>query len=208
MESSSGRREHWERIYREKASEERSWFQPRPELSLELIRAAGCGPASRIIDIGGGTSLLVDCLLAEGYENVCVLDIAASALEEAKRRLGERANEVRFVQADITSATLPGPFDLWHDRAVFHFLIEPRERASYVRTLKESVRSGGHAIIATFAEDGPTHCSGLPVVRYSPSSLVAELGAGFRLVESRDELHQTPGGRRQSFVYCLFALEG
>jgi len=200
----TSRGEHWERVYRSKKSEERSWFQPRPETSLTLIRLAGCDQSAHIIDVGGGTSHLVDVLIAQGFRHVTVLDVASSALQEARQRLGENADRVDWVEADITSTSLEKVFDLWHDRAVFHFLTESNDRAAYVRVLKQSLRHSGYAIVATFAEDGPTHCSGLPVVRYNPTSLLTELGEGFELVETRQELHRTPAGHGQSFVYCLF----
>lgn len=198
---------HWEEVYQSRKSEEQSWFQPHPETSLALIELAGCGPSARIIDVGGGTSQLVDALLAKGHRDVSVLDIAPSALEQARQRLGDQADRVRWIEADITSGAVPGgrgSFDLWHDRAVFHFLTEPGDRAAYTRALTSSVEAGGHAIIATFAEDGPTRCSGLAVVRYSPESLAAELGDGFELLETRRDLHHTPANREQRFVYCLF----
>jgi len=201
------RREHWEQVYRSKSAGERSWFQPDPEISLELIERAACGPSSRILDVGGGTSHLVDALLARGYRHVSVLDISALALEEARARLGTKASEVRWIEADISSASLTDTFDLWHDRAVFHFLTEKDARNTYVRTLKTCLRPDAHAIIATFAEDGPAQCSGLPVVRYSPNALLAELGSGVVLVETCSEIHRTPAGREQSFVYCLFRFE-
>jgi SAM-dependent methyltransferase len=130
--------------------------------------------------------------------------VAPSALEEAKQRLGERAARVCWIEADVTEATVPGPFDLWHDRAAFHFLTEAKDRAAYMEKLHNALQPGGHAIIATFAKDGPTHCSGLPVVRYDPNELLAALGGGFGLVETRRELHRTPAGRDQAFIYCLF----
>jgi len=200
----SSRREHWEQVHQSKREEERSWFQARPEMSLALFDLAGCDPSSRVIDVGGGTSHLVDLLIGQGYRHVTVLDIASKALDEAKERLGDRADQVRWVQGDVTSVRLESAFDMWHDRAVFHFLTEKEDRAAYVRTLKKSLDTGGHAIVATFAEDGPTHCSGLPVVRYSSSSLLAELGPEFALIEARHEVHRTPSAREQSFQWCLF----
>jgi SAM-dependent methyltransferase len=197
------RRSHWQKVHQSKPAEELSWFQRRPEVSLALIQLAGCGPSARILDVGGGASRLVDALLDAGYRNVSVLDIASSAFEEPKRRLAERASSVQWVEADITAAPPLGTFDLWHDRAVFHFLTDANDRAAYADTLRTTLRLGGHAIIATFAEDGPTQCSGLPVVRYSPASLIDELGQDFELIEVRFELHRTPAGREQSFVYCL-----
>lgn len=198
------RHEHWERVYRSKRSEELSWFQPRPETSLALIKLAGCGPSAHIIDVGGGTSHLVDVLIGQGYRSITVLDVAPSALKAARQRLDHQAAQVQWIEADITSASLEQTFDLWHDRAVFHFLTDANDRAAYVRVLKASLKPGGHLVIATFAEDGPTHCSGLPVVRYNPTSLLAELGEGFELIDTRQELHRTPAGHQQSFVYCLF----
>ncbi len=197
-------RDHWEQVYRARLPEERSWFQPQPAISLDLIALAGVDDSARIIDVGGGTSHLVDALSSRGYKNVTVLDISSSALEEAKQRLGTRAGQVQWVEADVTSGVALGAFDVWHDRAVFHFLIDPRDRAAYVHALENALDAGGHAIIATFAEDGPSHCSGLPVLRHSPPSLLAELGPSFSLVEIRKEQHRTPAGRDQSFVYSLF----
>ena len=198
------KRNHWEQVYRARSSEERSWFQPQPAISLDLIALAGADDSARIIDVGGGTSHLVDALLTRGYRNVTVLDISSAALEEAKQRLGAQAAQVQWVEADVTSGVALGAFDLWHDRAVFHFLIDRQERDAYVHALEDALEAGGHAMIATFAEDGPSQCSGLPVVRYSPPSLLAELGPSFSLVDSRKERHRTPAGRVQSFVYCLF----
>lgn len=198
------RRQHWERAHASKAPEEQSWFQPRPEMSLALIRRTGFGPLARIIDVGGGSSRLVDALVDEGYRNVTVLDIAAPALAAAKARLDTHAALVRWIVADVTSAAIEESFDIWHDRAVFHFLIEAEDRAAYVRNMKRSLSVGGFVILATFAEGGPTRCSGLPVVRYGSGALAAELGEGFELVVEKAELHRTPAGRDQSFVYCLF----
>ncbi len=198
----SDRRAHWDAAYRDKAPTTRSWFSPRPATSLELIDAAGVLPSARVVDVGGGTSRLVDALLARGFEHLTVLDISATALAEARERVGDP--RVVFVEADIARAFGGGPYDLWHDRAVFHFLTEPADRAGYVRNLRAALVPGGHAVIATFALDGPTMCSGLPVVRYDPSSLARELGEGFALVEARSEAHVTPAEKTQQFVYCLF----
>lgn len=181
---------------------ERSWFAPTPATSLSLIDAAGIGPRARVIDVGGGTSRLVDELSARGFEHVTLLDIAPTALEEAQSRLGDAP--VTYLEGDVTQVELAGPFDLWHDRAVFHFLTEPGDRAAYVRTLCSALAPDGHVIIATFALDGPTTCSGLPVVRYDPPTLLRELGEGFSLADTRREAHVTPAGKTQQFVYCLF----
>lgn len=197
------RKAHWEQVHRTKAPDERSWFSPRPATSLSLIDAAGIGPSARVIDVGGGTSRLVDELAARGYEHLTMLDIAPTALAEAKSRLGDAP--VTFVEGDITEVELSGPFDLWHDRAVFHFLTEPGDRAAYMRTLRDSLAPRGHVVIAAFALDGPPTCSGLPVVRYDLDTLLGELGEGFRLVDTRREGHVTPSGKTQQFVYCLFA---
>lgn len=200
----NGRQNHWEQVHQSKAPGDRSWFQPRPDTSLSLIERAGINARSRVIDVGGGTSRLVDELLQRGTGEVAVLDIAPSAIEEAKQRLGEQAQQVRWIVGDVTEAHSPGQFDFWHDRAVFHFLTDAGDRAAYVRLLEQSVPIGGHVIIATFAEDGPPRCSGLPVRRHSPQSLSAELGDGFALRDTRHEPHETPSGKTQQFVYCLF----
>ncbi|MBA2664379.1 MAG: class I SAM-dependent methyltransferase [Bradymonadaceae bacterium] len=197
------RKAHWEGVYTEKSPSDVSWFQPRPALSLELIEACSLGRAEAIIDIGGGASLLVDHLLDRGHGQVSVLDISAAGLAASRQRLGERAPSVCWLEADITDVAL-APQRLWHDRAVFHFLTDPVDRQKYVQTLLATLESGGHAVIATFAEDGPERCSGLPIVRYSPESLAQTLGKELELVKVRREAHQTPAGRAQSFVYCLF----
>lgn len=196
--------EHWQRAHDAKKPEEQSWFQSRPEVSLALIERAGVDRSARIIDVGGGASRLVDALIALGYRDLSVLDIAPAALAQAKQRLGDDAHRVQWIEADVTSVLLGPTFDLWHDRAVFHFLTEAEQRVAYVRTMKQCLKVGGHAIIATFAQDGPSECSGLPVVRYGTSSLLEELGEGFSLVETRGERHRTPAGREQSFVYGFF----
>jgi SAM-dependent methyltransferase len=194
------RKDHWEAVYRSKGDAEVSWTQPEPGTSLALIKEvcrSGC-----IIDVGGGTSVLVDRLVDEGY-SVAVLDISDAALARAARRLGERASAVRWIAADVTARPELGGFDVWHDRAVFHFLTTPADRAAYVELLVRTLPAGGHAVIATFALDGPATCSGLEVCRYDGASLAAELGPGFRLVRSVPEAHVTPWGKAQSFQYSL-----
>jgi SAM-dependent methyltransferase len=195
------RRDHWEHVYTEKAEHEVSWFQQEPTLSLKLIKAAGVARDARIVDVGGGASRLVDCLLDRGYSNVAVLDIADSALAQARRRLGARASGVDWIVADITRWQPAAPYDLWHDRAVFHFLVEPEQRAAYRRVLATAVKRGSSVIIGTFALDGPERCSGLPVARYSPATLAEELGDEFVLVEQASEDHSTPGGKIQHFQF-------
>jgi SAM-dependent methyltransferase len=200
----NSRRLHWEAVHEARSDTEVSWFQPRPETSLELIHVLGLGSEARVIDVGGGTSRLVDHLWARGFRRLTVLDISGRALASTRARLGRAADELDWVEADVTQVALDGRYDLWHDRAVFHFLTEPADRARYLTLLTRALVPGGHAIVATFAEDGPTRCSGLPVVRYSPESLGQTLGARFSLRHTRTELHLTPQAREQSFVYCVF----
>lgn len=198
-------RDHWQQVYTSKAPDEVSWFQEHATLSLSLIRDHGVPPDATIIDIGGGASTLVDDLLASHFANLSVLDISGAALAAARARLGERATAVRWLEANIMEAALPeATYDVWHDRAVFHFLTATEERQTYVRAVTRAVKPGGLVIIATFAEDGPTRCSGLPVCRYSASELHAAFGEAFALLESRKETHHTPGGNEQQFVYCVF----
>jgi 2-polyprenyl-3-methyl-5-hydroxy-6-metoxy-1,4-benzoquinol methylase len=197
------RKTHWEQVYTTKQPDAVSWYQPHAGQSLALIRATGVAPDAPIIDVGGGASTLVDDLLAAGYTNLTVLDIAAAALQTAQQRLGEHAAQVRWIEADLLSAALEQhAYAVWHDRAVFHFLTAPADQQAYVDLVRRSVHPDGHVIVATFADDGPTHCSGLPVARYSPDQLHATFGAPFTLVEQRREAHPTPFGTVQQFVYC------
>jgi SAM-dependent methyltransferase len=199
---------HWDRIYRSSSPEQVSWYQPEPTLSLDLIRQAVPDRSSAIIDVGGGASTLVDGLLAAGYHRLTVLDLSGAALAAAQNRLGEPAATITWMEADVLTAPFgPAAFDLWHDRAVFHFLTDPSDRRRYVAQLRRAVRPGGFVLIATFAPDAPPRCSGLDVMRYSPEMLEAEVGSGFRLRSSRREEHRTPGGRIQAFIYCLFRTE-
>jgi SAM-dependent methyltransferase len=198
------RRAHWERVYRTKAATDVSWYQPEARISFELIRRVTSDRSTPILDVGGGASTLVDGLLDAGYSDVTVLDLAASALGEAKLRLGSRARAVRWVEADVLAADLEEHrYGIWHDRAVFHFLTDANSRARYVHQTRRAVRPGGHVIVASFAPEGPDRCSGLDVIRYSAASLHAEFGSGFTLLDSVREEHRTPGGTAQSFVYCL-----
>ena len=198
------KKKHWEQVYAEKDSTQVSWYQQHPERSLELIRATGVDPAAACIDIGGGASTLVDTLLDAGYRSITVLDIAHAAIEQAKTRLAGRAHAVTWIEQDITQFSVDAVYDVWHDRAVFHFLTDPLDRSSYVHAMTRALKPGAHAIIASFALDGPEKCSGLPVVRYSPASLSAVLGDSFELVDSCTESHHTPNASTQSFVYCRF----
>ena len=198
------RKAHWEAIYATRAPQEVSWYQASPKLSLALIAATGVGNDARIIDVGGGASTLADHLLDAGFTNLTVLDISATALQRAQERLGPRAEQVTWIEADITAATLPGTYDVWHDRAVFHFLTDPEDRKRYLAAAERALPSGGHLILATFSLQGPPTCSGLEVVRYSRESLSGELGDRFHLVETREELHRTPRNATQAFLYARF----
>jgi ubiquinone/menaquinone biosynthesis C-methylase UbiE len=199
------RKAHWNQVYQTKAADEVSWYQTRPATSLKLIEQCGVGKGQGILDVGGGASVLVDCLLDAGFQRLAVLDISAAALEQTRRRLGVRAGAVAWFEADVTEFKPPHQFALWHDRAVFHFLTEKADRQCYVETMKRALVPEGHAVIATFALDGPLRCSGLDVVRYDAPSLSAELGAGFRLLEQTDETHVTPWDTEQKFSYFRFA---
>ena len=198
------RQAHWEDVYTKKGENEVSWFQENPAPSLELIAQVGATSASAIIDIGGGASRLVDSLIDRDFEDVTVLDLSAAALGAAKARLGSRAAQVHWIVADVTVWEPLKAYDIWHDRAAFHFLTEDRDRAAYVARLERALKVGGCAIIATFALDGPERCSGLPVVRYDPASLGQTLGRAFQLVDSRRQAHATPWASNQSFQFSVF----
>lgn len=201
-------RSHWENVYASKAPDAVSWYRPHLETSLELIEKFAKAHSTSIIDVGGGESTLVDDLLAHEYSNLSVLDVSPTAIEVTKRRLGHAAERVHWIIGDITNTELsPSAYDLWHDRAVFHFLRSVNERAAYVRQVAKAVRPGGHVLVSTFGPEGPTKCSGLEVVRYDAESLHAEFGVHFRLLESLKELHKTPFGTIQQFLYCLCRVE-
>jgi SAM-dependent methyltransferase len=200
------RAQHWETVYASKADNELSWFQPAPTVSLALIQRLSPPPRSAI-DIGGGQSALAGELLRMGVEDVSVLDISSSALERARKRLGQDADRVRWIVGDALEAR-DLRVDLWHDRAVFHFLIDEDERRRYAQAASSAVRPGGHAIIATFAPTGPEKCSGLLVRRYDADALAAEFADGFTLVESATETHATPWGKAQDFTYALLRRRG
>ena len=173
-----------------------------------MIKRALSDHSASIIDVGGGESTLVDDLLAQGFENITVLDLSPAAIEATKKRLGQVAERVRWLVADITQVELgQRVYDLWHDRAVFHFLTEPQQRVAYVRQAARAFKSGGHVIVGTFGPEGPTKCSGLEVVRYDADSLHKEFGARFRRVDSSKELHKTPFGTTQQFLYCYCRVE-
>ncbi|GAB4336778.1 MAG: class I SAM-dependent methyltransferase [Desulfobulbaceae bacterium] len=195
---------HWERVYASHPTDSLGWYQERPETSLALIRESGIAQDAPLIDVGGGTSRLAASLLDAGYTDVTVFDISGEALRAARQELGEGAAQVKWIEGDITTFDFERCYDLWHDRAVFHFLTEPELRERYLRNLKMTVSGEGFLVLATFGPDAPARCSGLPVVRYTPESLQNEVGGEFELVRSVEEEHRTPGGTKQQFVYCLF----
>ena len=200
----TGGKVHWEGVYNSKGEQEVSWFQESPQPSIELIGLAGAKPNAAIIDIGGGASRLVDALLVQGFENLTVLDLSEAALDKARSRLGSDARSVRWIAADVTSWKPEAEYDVWHDRAAFHFLTEPDRQRAYIDRLKQALRPGGHAIIGTFALDGPEKCSGLPVARQSPETMVALLGPDFDLVDARRHEHATPWQSVQNFQFSTF----
>lgn len=203
MGESMHARSHWEKVYTGVPADGVSWFQDHALRSLRLIRETGLPHAAAILDVGGGASTLVDDLLREGYSALTVLDLSEAALSVARSRLGRAAQGIKWVVADITNAELPSQsVDIWHDRAVFHFLTSDQDRRAYIETVLRVVKPDGHVIVATFAEDGPTRCSGLPVMRYSASELHATFGAPFELLAHEKESHATPAGALQQFVYC------
>ena len=203
METGS-RQAHWERVYTTKGENEVSWFQDNPASSLELIAAVGATPATAIIDIGCGASRLVDGLLAKGFRALTMLDLSGAALKAAKSRLGAQSENVNWIVADATLWDPTEAYDIWHDRATFHFLTEENDRVAYIERMKKALRAGGHAIVATFAPDGPERCSGLPVMRYDAQHLRQTLGQGFELIETRRHTHTTPWGSTQSFQFSVF----
>lgn len=200
---------HWNQVYSQKADADLSWYQAGATLSLAMVTRLTLPKDAAIIDIGGGgPSAFAGELLDQGFTRLSVLDISAEALRRCRQRLADRADRVTWLEADITGFVPPQQYDLWHDRAVFHFLTEPKDQHVYVATLRRGVIPGGHAMIATFAPDGPLSCSGLDVVRWEPQALADALGREFALTETSRETHQTPWGKPQAFVYCLFRRAG
>lgn len=197
-------KQHWEKIYTERRPDAVSWFQREARMSMELVRRVAPDSRASIVDVGGGASTLVDGLLLAGYRNIAVLDISSVALARARERLGAEASRVMWLEANVLDAVFPeAGVDVWHDRAVFHFLSDQADRSRYVEQVRRALRPGGYVVIATFAEDGPDRCSGLPVTRYSPKTLCTQLGDDFALVDSDHEDHVTPAGVHQSFQYSL-----
>jgi SAM-dependent methyltransferase len=208
----ASRQAHWENVYTTKSENEVSWFQQSPAPSFELIVQAGAVSHSAIIDIGGGASRLVDNLIEQEFQDVTVLDLSGAALAAAKSRLesrlGARAERVHWIVADATTFEPAKSYDIWHDRAAFHFLTDEKDRTAYIARLKRGLKIGGHAIIATFALDGPEKCSGLPVARYDSASLGQALGTALKLVHTQRHEHATPWGSRQIFQFSVFRREG
>lgn len=199
------RKTHWDGVYTTKQSTEVSWYQAAPTRSLALLREAGAGPRTAILDVGGGDSTLVDAVVDGALGRMTVLDVSGAALARAQARLGARAGEVTWIEADVTRAALPAhAFDVWHDRAVFHFLTEPEDRARYAAVAAAAVRPGGTLLMATFAPDGPTRCSGLEVARYDPEALARALGEAFALTRGFGDVHHTPAGGEQRFTVAVF----
>ncbi|UCF58055.1 MAG: class I SAM-dependent methyltransferase [Deltaproteobacteria bacterium] len=198
------RKDHWERVYQKLSPAEVGWYQAHPETSLKLINNTGAGTDSGIIDVGGGTSKLSGLLLDQGYKKLAVLDISGTSIEKAKSQLGEKSNRIIWIEADVTKYSFMEQYDVWHDRAVFHFLTEAEDRKAYINSLNQALKLNGHLIIATFGLDAPPKCSGLSVVRYSPETLHNELGDNFNLVEAFVEDHVTPSGVKQNFIFCRF----
>lgn len=195
---------HWNTVYTAKPEHDVSWFEAVPEISLRMMEAAGLTADTCVLDVGGGDSRLVDALIARGLDCLAVLDVSGAALHRAKARLGPRASVPIWIEADVTGDWSLEPMDIWHDRAVFHFLTDPGDRARYCAHLRQTLKVGGTAIIATFAPDGPDRCSGLPVARYSPEALSREIGPDLTLVEDVAYAHTTPWGATQSFQYSRF----
>lgn len=199
---------HWDSVYRTRAHENLSWYLPHLERSIDIIARVAPDPAAAIIDVGGGESTLVDDLLAKGYRDITVLDVSMTAVRFSWERVGPLASHVTWTVADITKVALPSQrYDVWHDRAVFHFLTTPEARNAYVERVAGSMKVGGYVVVATFGPQGPTKCSGLDVVRYDADSLHAQFGRHFRLMESTTEIHYTPFGTNQQFLYCLCKVE-
>lgn len=206
-EVESVRQAHWQAAYSSKSERAVSWYQDEPQPSLDLVSRVAPDHTAPIIDIGGGASPLVDRLLALGFQNVTVLDLSETALAKAKARLGSQATSAHWVVADATEWSPPQRYAVWHDRATFHFLTDDATRTAYLARLNQALLPGGHAIIATFAPEGPERCSGLPVQRYDPDSLGRTLGPAFKRIHDQSHMHVTPGGKPQAFQFSVFRRE-
>ncbi|KWT90157.1 class I SAM-dependent methyltransferase [Candidatus Magnetominusculus xianensis] len=204
MNNKLERKDYWDDVYKNKLPNQVSWYEEFPVVSFDMIEASGVGPDANIIDVGGGASNLVDNLLSNGYRRITVLDVAPLSIDKAKERLKGKAGSVKWLEADITEVKLTEDYDVWHDRAVFHFLTNADDRKRYVSAVRQSLKIGGHLIISTFSVDGPMKCSGLDVVRYSPQTLSSEFGDDFQLIESSHVEHITPAKVVQRFIFCRF----
>ena len=203
------KRDHWEGIYKQKGPGEVSWYQPHLDRSLGFLERAGLQEYAAILDVGGGASTLVDDLLQRGFTRVSVLDLSAAAIEQAKARLGPAAERVEWIVGDVTEVELPEQrVDFWHDRAVFHFLVDEDARRRYVAQVRHALKPSGHIVVATFGPEGPETCSGLPVARYSAEGIHGQFGDEFRKIGSDREVHKTPWGSEQEFVYCYCRKPG
>jgi ubiquinone/menaquinone biosynthesis C-methylase UbiE len=198
------RKQHWERVYKKNKPDKLGWYQDHPEMSLKLVTATGVGVDGNIIDVGGGTSKLAGKLLDQGYKRLTVLDISGSSIERTKLQHGEKSKQITWIEADVTNFNFTESFDIWHDRAVFHFLTNANDRQRYVDSLNHALKPGGHLIISTFGLKGPPKCSGLNIVRYSAETLHKEFGDNFVMIETFDEVHDTPSKDQQNFIYCRF----
>lgn len=200
----SSQKQHWDKIYNTKAENDVSWFQPYPKTSMEFIELFNLPLNARIIDVGGGDSRFVDCLLEKGYQNIYVLDISAAAIERTKQRLGERASEVHWIVEDITIFRPIEQFDFWHDRAAFHFLTTEIQINSYVSIAEDAIKEGGYLILGTFSDNGPKKCSGLEIRQYSEASMSARFEINFERIKCIKEAHITPSQTLQDFLFCSF----
>ena len=198
------RKDHWERVYQKHAPTEVGWYQAYPKTSLKLINNTGVSHDSRIIDVGGGTSKLSEHLLHQGYKELTVLDISSNSIKKAESQLGEKSSRINWIEGDVTRYGFKEHYDVWHDRAVFHFLTKAEDRKGYINSFNQALKLNGHLIIATFSLDAPPKCSGLSVVRYNPETLQSELGDNFILAEALVEDHVTPSGVKQNFIFCRF----
>ena len=198
---------HWEELYHSTSPGKVSWYQENPATSLDFIEKTGLPKEAPILDVGSGASTLVDQLLLRGYRNLALLDVSVRALMLTRQRLGGKATDVAWHHGDVTRYSLPEQYSLWHDRAAFHFLVDPSDRRAYVTSLRQGLRPQGHLILATFAVGGPTRCSGLDVTQYDTQKITTELGQDFRLIETLEELHQTPAGVEQLFSYFWFTRD-
>ncbi|HEU4575948.1 MAG TPA: class I SAM-dependent methyltransferase [Chitinophagaceae bacterium] len=197
-------KQHWEKVFETKADSEKSWFQPYPETSVQFIKDLNIPKDAAIIDVGGGDSYLADVLLQEGYKDITVLDISAKALQNARKRLGKKANRIKWVESDVLSFHPEKKYDCWHDRAVFHFVTDKKNITAYKKQIAGSVKDKGKLIVGTFSEKGPEKCSGLPVHRYSQQQLTRALSQNFKKIKCIEEIHQTPFNTSQSFTFCSF----